>query len=213
MRTDDSSIHRAVREALVNCLTNADFYVRRGIVITVSTEKIVFENPGYIRCGKEQMIKGGISDPRNKIIMKMFNIIGVGERAGSGVPDIFNTWTENGFIEPRVSEEFSPDRTILELNFRKIIANERLPETRKNHKTREFSDARARKTYEKIKDKTARNIFLIKYYLKCNGESDVSSISEYVGLSSSRLREILSKMENVECVGKNKNRKYRLKIK
>ena len=35
------------------------------------------ENPGYIRTGREQMLKGGISDPRNKALMKMFNMIGL----------------------------------------------------------------------------------------------------------------------------------------
>ena len=43
------------------------------------------ENLGYVRIGKRQMLKGGISDPRNKALMKMFNLIGIGERAGSGV--------------------------------------------------------------------------------------------------------------------------------
>lgn len=31
---------------------------------------------------------GGESDPRNKALMKMFNLINIGERAGSGVPNI-----------------------------------------------------------------------------------------------------------------------------
>ena len=31
---------------------------------------------------------GGESDPRNKALMKMFNLIGIGERAGSGVPEL-----------------------------------------------------------------------------------------------------------------------------
>ena len=30
--------------------------------------------------------KGGISDPRNKELMKMLNMIGIGERTESGVP-------------------------------------------------------------------------------------------------------------------------------
>lgn len=38
------------------------------------------------------MLRGGISDPRNKTLMKMFNMIGIGERAGSGIPDIYQVW-------------------------------------------------------------------------------------------------------------------------
>ena len=73
------------------------------------------ENPGYIRTGREQMLKGGISDPRNKALMKMFNMIGIGERAGSGVPDIYSVWENQGWEKPIVEEQYNPDRTILSL--------------------------------------------------------------------------------------------------
>ncbi len=63
------------------------------------------------------MLKGGISDPRNKALMKMFNMIGIGERAGSGVPDIFAVWSSQGWTEPIVEEQYDPDRTILTLVF------------------------------------------------------------------------------------------------
>ena len=63
------------------------------------------------------MLKGGISDPRNKALMKMFNMIGVGERAGSGVPDIFEVWTAQVWVPPVVEEQYDPDRTILTLSF------------------------------------------------------------------------------------------------
>lgn len=75
------------------------------------------ENPGYIRTGKIQMRKGGESDPRNKSLMKMFNLINIGERSGSGVPNIFNTWEDEGWKEPVIEERFDPDRTILTLEF------------------------------------------------------------------------------------------------
>lgn len=48
------------------------------------------------------MLKGGISDPRNKALMKMFNLIGIGERAGSGVPDIYAVWDSQGWRKPIV---------------------------------------------------------------------------------------------------------------
>lgn len=112
-RIDDTPVHKAVREALANCLVNTDFYVPRGIVIRKEADKIVLENPGYIRTGKEQMLKGGISDPRNKALMKMFTMIGIGERAGSGVPDIYSVWESQGWEKPIVEEQYNPDRTIL----------------------------------------------------------------------------------------------------
>ena len=118
-RIDDTPVHEALREALANCLINADFYGVRGIVVRKGADRIVFENPGYSRTGKQQMKKGGISDPRNKVLMKMFNLINIGERAGSGVPNIFNTWEDQGWVEPVIEEQFDPDRTLLILSFDK----------------------------------------------------------------------------------------------
>lgn len=50
------------------------------------------------------MLKGGISDPRNKALMKMFNMIGIGEHARSGIPDIYAVWNSQEW-EPPVVEE------------------------------------------------------------------------------------------------------------
>ena len=116
-RIEDTSVHKAIREALANCLINADYYGTRGVVIKKEPKKLVLENPGYIRTGKIQMRKGGESDPRNKSLMKMFNLINIGERSGSGVPNIFNTWEDEGWKEPVIEERFDPDRTILTLEF------------------------------------------------------------------------------------------------
>ena len=46
-----------------------------------------FANPGDIRIGLQTALAGGVSDPRNETVMKMFSLIDVGERAGSGNPE------------------------------------------------------------------------------------------------------------------------------
>ena len=121
-RIDETDIHRAIREALANCIANADFNFPRGIVIIKKPESLSIENPGSIITGRAQMLKGGISEPRNKIIMKMFNLIRIGERAGSGVPDIFATWQDAGLLQPTVTEQFKPDRTVVVLPISGIIS-------------------------------------------------------------------------------------------
>ena len=118
-RVVDTPVHRALREALANCIINADFYGKYGIIIKKESKKITIANPGYIRLGKEQMRRVGLSDPRNKLLMKMFNMIDIGEHAGSGVPNIYNTWEDEGWEEPVIIEEFDPDRTTLILSFEK----------------------------------------------------------------------------------------------
>lgn len=129
-RIDDTPVHKALREALANCLINADYYGPRGIIIKKDPTKIVFDNPGYIRTGKVQMRRGGESNPRNKTLMKMFNLINIGERSGSGVPNIFNIWEEQGWKEPIIEEVFDPDRTRLTLEFVEIQAKKTSEEKR-----------------------------------------------------------------------------------
>lgn len=115
-RVDDTPMHKAVREALANCLFNADYYGVRGVVIRRKLDRLVFENPGDIRTGIEQMRFGGVSDPRNGLIMKMFGLIDIGERAGTGVPDVFAVWKNAGLPEPRIDEQFGEaERTTLTL--------------------------------------------------------------------------------------------------
>ena len=77
------------------------------MVIRKEEDKITFANPGYVRSGKKQMRLGGESDPRNKSLMKMFNLINIGERAGSGVPNILNVWNDEGFVEQEIEERFA----------------------------------------------------------------------------------------------------------
>ena len=199
-RIDDTPVHKAIREALANCLINADYYGTRGVVIKKEPDKLILENPGYIRTGKVQMRKGGESDPRNKALMKMFNLINIGERSGSGVPNIFNTWEEQGWREPVIEERFDPDRTILYLQF--VV--------RKDKKT--SNKKQAKKTSDKKQaKKTSDNMKKIKKYLEEHGESKTNDIADYIDLSPARTRVILSEMEDVEAIGGNSNRKYRIR--
>ena len=120
---DETDIHNSVREALLNCIINADFNFPRGIVIKKYFDKLIIENPGSIIVGKERMIKGGISEPRNRIIKKMFNLLDIGKSLGDGVPYIFNVWHDAGLLQPTIEELYNPDRTILTLPFVDQVEN------------------------------------------------------------------------------------------
>ena len=191
-RIEDTPVHKALREALANCLINADYYGTRGVIIKKEPRRIIFENPGYIRTGKIQMRKGGESDPRNKSLMKMFNLINIGERSGSGVPNIFNIWEDAHWKEPTIEERFDPDRTILIL---------------------EFIKKQATKTSDKKQaTKTNNNVARIYEYLLQSGEAKTKDIADFIGLSTQRTRVILAMMDDIEVIGANKNRKYRVKM-
>lgn len=74
------------------------------MVIKKYQKKIVIENPGNLRVSVEQAIQGGKSDPRNTTLIKMFNLINVGGRAGSGIPNIYDVWRSQGWEEPQLKE-------------------------------------------------------------------------------------------------------------
>ena len=85
-----------MREALANALIHADYYDRRGLVIQKWPDRIRITNPGAFCINVQEALVGGVSDPRNESLIKMFNLINVGERAGSGLPSIRTVWQKQG---------------------------------------------------------------------------------------------------------------------
>ena len=69
-------------------------------------------------------MNGGISDPRNVNIFKMFNLIGVGERAGSGLENIGKAWKEQEWETPNLNETYNPDRVELILSTNSLLPKE-----------------------------------------------------------------------------------------
>ena len=78
-------------------------------------DKIRIANPVAFCINVQEALVGGVSDPRNESLIKMFNLINVGERTGSVLPSIRTIWLRQGWQEPEIVESFNPDRTTLEL--------------------------------------------------------------------------------------------------
>lgn len=112
-RVDDTLMHKALREALCNTLSNADYYGVRGIVIKKYKNRIEFSNPGSMRMSVEEAFAGGNTDPRNETILKIFSLIKIGERAGTGMQTILHAIKTFGYCKPIIEESFNPDRTKL----------------------------------------------------------------------------------------------------
>lgn len=196
-RVDDTPVHKAVREALANCLINADYYGRRGLVIIKKRGLITMSNPGDFRIELADAKSGGLSDPRNGVMMKMFNLIDVGERAGSGIPSILYVWKKQGWAEPTITQTFNPNRIVLSLP---------------------LSPTSGKKSAIKIGDKksviTSAKKQLIIVYLTDHPSAKSAEIAEFVNLKPSRLRDYLTELIAegiVVAEGGNRNRTYRLK--
>jgi len=123
-RQDDTNVHIALREALVNSLVHADYYGERGIVIEKHKTYFKFTNPGNLRVSIEQALRGGVSDPRNSNLFKMFTLLGIGERAGSGIPAIETAWKKQHWRAPELLEEIQPERTVLILRTISLLPQE-----------------------------------------------------------------------------------------
>ena len=200
-RVDDTPVHKALREALANCLINADYHGVRGVVIRKEADKITFANPGYVRTGKKQMRLGGESDPRNKSLMKMFNLINIGERAGSGVPNIFNVWNDEGFVEPEIEERFDPDRTILTLSFAKKV-------------TKKSDEKKATKKSDgkKVTKKTQEQYDAILAFMENGRWYKANELTELLGVKETRTKMLLRALvadKKLEDNGVTKGKTYR----
>lgn len=124
VRRDETPAHEALREAFVNALIHADYFVPGGIVIERYPEKFVMENPGTLLVSLEQYHRGAVSECRNKALQQMFIMIGGGERAGSGVDKIRSGWRTRHWRAPKIELLDQPDRVSLSLPMLSLIPDE-----------------------------------------------------------------------------------------
>lgn len=201
-RIDDTPAHKALREALVNCLTNADYYGRRGLVALWTPDKIELANPGGFRVDVDKALVGGVSDPRNATMLKIFSFVEIGERAGSGLPKIHDGWTSCGYEPPEYEESFDPDRTTLIL-----------PLKREKQAAKTGQKNRPKKTAEKTGRITMTQEAEVLALLGGGNPAGRSVIAEALGVGPSRVKDILSGMLEKGLIvseGSGRARVYRL---
>ncbi|MBF0270444.1 MAG: hypothetical protein HQL98_00020 [Magnetococcales bacterium] len=109
-RTGETEVHEAIREALVNTLIHADHLGQGGIVVEKHRDRLEFSNPGGLLVSLDQLLRGNVSECRNKALQTMFMLIGTAEKAGSGVDKIFRGWHAQAWTLPTVNEQTQPDR-------------------------------------------------------------------------------------------------------
>lgn len=120
-RVDNTPAHDALREALVNALIHADYTGARGIRVFKRRTSFELINPGTLRVPWEAAREGNASDPRNPTLQKMFQLVGLGDRAGSGVPRILQAWQAQHWRVPELTEDFDADETHLVLSTESLV--------------------------------------------------------------------------------------------
>ncbi len=125
-RIGETEVHEAIREALVNALIHADYQGQGGIVVEKHRDAFEFSNPGTLLVSLEQLFRGNVSECRNKSLQTMFMLIGVAEKAGSGVDRIRRGWASQHWRSPMVREQVQPDRVVWRLPMVSLIPEESL---------------------------------------------------------------------------------------
>ena len=134
-RIDETPVHVALREALVNSLIHADYSGSSPILIVKEPNQFTFRNPGTLRIPREEVFQGGNSDCRNRNLQKMFQMIGEGEKAGSGFPAILKAWESQSWSDPFLTESPVSDYVSLQLKMTSF-----LPQHALNQLTEHFGE-------------------------------------------------------------------------
>ena len=96
----------AVREAVINAVTHAD-YSQRGAPVRVSIfdDRLEIENPGLLPSGLTvEDLQHGISKLRNRVIGRVFHALGLIEQWGSGIQRMTAACRDAGLPDPRLEE-------------------------------------------------------------------------------------------------------------
>ena len=131
LRKDETPVHEAIREGLVNALVHADYRGQGGIIIEEYKDRFEMSNPGTLLISFEQLLRGGVSECRNKSMQQMFMMIGGGEKAGSGIDKIRQGWNSQKWRSPSIQEHYRPDRVRLILPMVSLLPQDSMDKLRK----------------------------------------------------------------------------------
>ena len=207
LRVEDTPVHKAIREALANSLIHADYYGRQGIIIKYKPQEIRMENPGRFRIDLALALEGVITDPRNALLMKFFNLIDVGERSGRGVFEIYRVWESMGWNLPEWQESIDSDRSCLVLPIHQEIysGDDKQVTTKSDDKKVTI------KSDDNTITKTQRQKEIILVYIHEHGRITTAEAADLLRVGVSRAKSLMHQLvasKEIQAQGDNKNRSY-----
>jgi ATP-dependent DNA helicase RecG len=121
---DETPVHAALREAVINALVHTNYATPGGIVFERYRDRFRLGNPGTLLVSQEQLHRGGVSQCRNRSLQRMFMLIGGCDQAGAGYQRIRDGWWSQRWQEPHLSTQEQPDRVQLEFVMRTVLPEE-----------------------------------------------------------------------------------------
>ncbi|MFB9898583.1 RNA-binding domain-containing protein [Hallella seregens] len=198
-RIDEPRTHLAIRELLLNALAHGDYFGRRGFVVVNAPSGIRIANPGDMRVSLDVALEGGVSDPRNSMVMRMFSLVGIGDRAGSGMPDAISALREELHAEMSCRVSLDPDRTTLDIQFGKPLVK--------------APSADNPLINGPSVDKNADKMAQILAFINGWGEVKTAEVAQAFRLSMTQSRYYLQKLieaNQIVACGGNRNRSYKV---
>ena len=202
IRQGETHAHEALREALVNTLVHANHQSTKSITVIKTKDYFSFRNPGRLRISLEQVYQGGISDVRNPYIQRMFQLIGLGEKAGSGFVKILRAWNEQHWMKPQVSED-----TFHELTSVKLMYKIDEPSKRPN------SDL-DKDLINDLEKNLSENQIKIINFMSENANITQSELSNLIGINEKNIRNNIKKLKDlglIQRIGSPKNGYWEVK--
>lgn len=105
IRIDDTPVHKAIRESIINMLIHSDYMITGVLKIVKDDRGFLFSNPGTLKLPIRRIYEGGNSKARNPKIQTMLRLIGYGDNVGSGFPTILDAWRMEKWREPDLYED------------------------------------------------------------------------------------------------------------
>ena len=137
----------------------------------------------------------------------MLNYIGVGERAGSGVPNIYAIWEQEGYVEPTVDEMSGREDTIITVVTLPLVKKVQSPDQSLSEKgTEKGTDQRTKKNVE-IEERIEKVLQLI----RDNPSISQAQIADRLGISLKQAKnatELLTQNNRIHREGSARNGKW-----
>lgn len=193
IRKDEYEIPcKAIKEAIVNAVIHRNYLEKSRIDISIYDDRVEITSPGLLYGGLTvDDIKQGYSKIRNVLIAKIFYQMHLMEQWGTGIQRIISDCKEFNLNEPMFIQHSNFFRVTIFRPVKKPI-----------------------KKADKLTQKKADRINLIKDYLSKNKTISNSQAQELLGLSQSTVKRFLTDLvkDNILiAIGENKSRVYSIK--
>lgn len=181
---DTGSTLISLREALINSLIHSDYQMSNSSVrIEFCNGQFTFLNPGQMLIPADEFFEGGNSQPRNEVLMKLFNIAGFSERQGFGGYQILFSSQQRASKLPVIQTDLKKTKLIIWTK----------PDPSDKEVSKNFSSSSHPRTSDD---------FLNLFAQSADNHLSFSQLKELTGFPEYRLRKLINEKLKDDSIGR-----------